>query len=244
MKIALIGYGKIGQLIEKLAPQANHEIVAIIDPKLPSRTISKANLKDADVCIDFSHPNAVFDNIQKLAECGKNIVVGTTGWYDQIDHVQKIVSTNSIGFLYAPNFSIGVHLFLQIIKEAAQLINAFDQYDIGGFEAHHQQKVDSPSGTAKAIAQMLLDRIERKNSVIYGSPQKALESHELHFGSLRCGSLPGTHTITFDSPVDTITITHEAKNREGFARGALSGAEWLQGKQGFYTIEDLLGGLV
>lgn len=222
MQIALIGYGKMGRLIEKLALSEGHTVCA----KLNSPQWNPGELKNADVCMDFSHPKSAMENIKKAALAGKNVIMGTTGWTDQLDEVKKCVETGQIGFLHSPNFSIGVALFLRIVEEAARLFDTFEEYDIAGWECHHALKADSPSGTAKAILQRLSDKMERKKN-----PE---------FSSVRCGNFPGTHSVIFDSPEDTITLTHQARNREGFARGALAAAEWLKGRSGFYTLDDML----
>jgi 4-hydroxy-tetrahydrodipicolinate reductase len=223
MKIALIGYGKMGKMTEEAAIEKGHQIVSIIDPKHSKMSLDI--LQDADLCIDFSHPDHVFDNIKKAAAFGKNLVVGTTGWYELIPQVKEVVSESGIGLIYSPNFSLGIHLFFKMIKQAAALMNAHDQYDVGGFESHHQQKVDTPSGTANALIDILLKEIPRKN--------------KLNFPSLRCGSIPGTHAVIFDSPADSIELKHTARNRKGFAYGAIAAGEWLQGKKGFYTLDAL-----
>ncbi len=219
MKIVLIGYGKMGKMIEQVSLQKGHSIVGRI---CSNDEISRNTIGDADVCIDFTHPSCVMDNIKKTTELRKNLVVGTTGWYDNLEQARKVVEASGIGFLYAPNFSVGVHLFMKIVSEAACLVN--DNYDVAGLEAHHREKVDQPSGTAKALAAILKDKIRE----------------DIPFTSLRCGSIPGTHSIIFDSPVDSITLTHQARNREGFAQGAVAAAEWLIEKKGFYTLEDML----
>lgn len=225
MKIALIGYGKMGKMLDRLAAERGHEVVARIDPKGNTPTIDAASLKNADVCIEFTHPDKALDNIRKIARLKKNLVVGTTGWYGHLDEVKAVVAEHGIGFLYAPNFSVGATLFLKIVAEAAAIIGSNSPYDVAGYEAHHNQKVDAPSGLAKEVIKAVAEKLNRK---------------EIPFTSLRCGSIPGTHRVIFDSPVDTITITHEARNREGFAHGSLAAAEWLEGKTGFYTLEDLM----
>ncbi len=236
MKIALIGYGKMGQLIEKIAIQNDHVIIAkttstCFDPKL---------IQDAEICIDFSHPDAVLTHVEQIAKMGIPIVMGTTGWHQHIQKIQSLVTHYDIGFLHSPNFSIGVNLFLQMIKSAAILMDQFDQYDVGMSEVHHKHKVDSPSGTAQNIANTLLNKIKRKKGMTINSEHSANSKDLLHISTLRCGSIPGTHSVIFDSNEDTITLTHEARNREGFARGALVAAEWLKGKKGFFTMDQLL----
>ncbi len=233
MKIALIGYGKMGRMVEGAALQKGYEVV------FKGREVAPA-IQTADVCIDFSHPNCILENIHAAVKAGVNLVVGTTGWYDRLEHVKAIINESRIGFLYAPNFSLGVHLFIKIVEEAAALLEPFDEYDAAAIELHHSKKADSPSGTAKALANALLSKITRKQSVESDSVQGPIEPHTLHVASLRCGSIPGTHTVIFDSPADTITLTHQARNREGFASGAILAAEWLQGRKGFYSMDDLL----
>lgn len=213
LKIGLIGCGKMGALIEKLALEKGHLICAKIHSCQDFKDLSQA-----DICIDFSHPKAAVENIKKAAELKKNLVMGTTGWYEHLPEAATIVKKSGIGFLYAPNFSIGVHKFLKIVTEASSLLG--QDYDRAILEEHHKHKQDSPSGTALAI-------------------EKASGS-KIPISSLRCGSIPGTHTLMFDSPIDAITLTHTAKSREGFAKGAIAAAEWLQGKTGFYTLEDML----
>lgn len=222
MKIALIGNGKMGKLIEELALSQGHEIVLKISRQGPSIK----ELSSVDVGIDFSHSSGVLNNIRAFASQKKPLVIGTTGWDEHLSEAKKVVEKSGIGCVYSPNFSIGVQAFLQIVAYAAQLINPFHEYDVGGIEIHHRQKLDSPSGTAKAIAKQIAQQMQRP--------------HALEFASVRCGHVPGTHTIEFDSPHDTITLSHQARNREGFAKGALKAAEWIVDKKGFYTMEDLI----
>ena len=240
MKIALIGYGKMGRLIEDIALQKEHTIIAKIHLGTNLSAVDEKLIKQADICMDFSDPQAALQNIQTIANLKKNIVMGTTGWYEHLNEVKQIVHDSQIGFLFSPNFSLGVHLFKSIVEEAARLMNEFEDYDVAGYEMHHNQKADSPSGTAKNIVYMLLEKIKRKTTPVYDLPNRPIDPHELHFQSIRCGSVPGTHTVIFDSPADTITITHQARNREGFARGAIAAAEWLDGKKGFFTMDDMI----
>ncbi|HRD56249.1 MAG TPA: 4-hydroxy-tetrahydrodipicolinate reductase [Parachlamydiaceae bacterium] len=237
MKIALIGYGKMGKLIEKAALQEKHEIVARIDSK---NKISEKSLNKADVCIDFSAPSHFIENMKELAALNQTVVAGTTGWYSQIDVIKDLVECSKIGFFYAPNFSIGVNIFYEIVKQAASLIHSFDNYDASGFEIHHHKKKDSPSGTAIELSRLLMNELKRKKEVVYTQIDEEIKPHELHFASVRGGQNPGQHTILFDSSEDTITLTHQARNREGFAKGALTAACWLQGKKGFYTMQDMI----
>jgi 4-hydroxy-tetrahydrodipicolinate reductase len=234
MKIAIIGFGKMGKMVKSVAEQMDHQVIATV-----SREIKPELVRGADVCIEFSHPDAVLKNIEILADLKKPIVVGTTGWYDKLDEVKEIVGKNQIGLIYSPNFSIGVHLFHKMVAHAAQIMQQFDLYDVGGIEMHHNQKADSPSGTALTLAQTILDHFPRKTKIVTELSDKP-KKEELHFASLRCGSIPGTHTVHFDSPVDSISLTHTARNREGFSRGAIMAGEWIINKQGLYTLNDMI----
>lgn len=222
MKIALIGYGKMGKLVEEMTLKNGHEILL----QVSRDSFSAEDLRSIDVGIDFSHPTGILERIKMFADAQKPLVIGTTGWDHQITDAKEVIEKSKVGCLYAPNFSIGVQAFMQLVGFAAQLINPFVEYDVGGVEWHHQQKLDSPSGTAKALTKQIAIHMPR--------------SQPFEFASVRCGHIPGTHTIEFDSPCDTITISHQARNREGFALGALQAAEWILDKKGFYTMEDLI----
>lgn len=240
MKIALIGYGKMGQAIHSLA--ANHQVI-IIDPNHPDANFTEINsdsLQGIDVAIDFTHPDCIMSNIEAVVTNGTNLVVGTTGWYDQMDKVQELVNQNGVGFLWASNFSIGVHMFWRILEKAAQEFANHPEYDVFGHEFHHNQKADSPSGTARSTAEIVLENSPSKSEISYETSHQKIEPTTLHFSSTRGGNVPGTHSIYFDSEADTIEITHTARSRHGFALGAVKCAEWLQGKTGFFTIEDYL----
>ncbi len=233
MNISIIGYGKMGHEIQKFAQEKGIVIASIIDSKEKSadyRQINEKSMEGADVCIDFTKPDAAVENIRKIAELKKNIVVGTTGWYSHIDEVRRIVKENGIGLIYSPNFSIGVNVFFRVIENAAKIINRIDAYDVHGYEMHHSKKLDSPSGTAKAIEEILVKCIKRKKSV--------------PFASIRSGSIPGTHVVGFDSSADTIELKHAARNREGFALGAIMAAEWIQNKKGVFTINDMMDEII
>lgn len=222
MKIALIGYGKMGQMIEKMAIAAGHSVVA----RITSQSWDLAAIQSADVCIEFTNPESAIANIKRIAELKKNVIIGTTGWYDKLDIVQSIVQDNKIGLLYGSNFSVGIYLFMKILNQASRLMNSFEEYDIAGIEYHHNKKKDSPSGTAREIASIIEMNVDRIDT--------------LPLTSVRCGSIPGTHTILFDSPCDTISMTHEARNREGFAKGALLAAQWISVKTGVYTFDECM----
>lgn len=240
MKIALIGYGKLGHQIEQIALEKGHNIVAKITSRSCPLLRNSEEIKEADVCIDFSSPYCVVENIKALADMEKPVVVGTTGWYDQLEEIKNYVLQKNTGLIYAPNFSIGMQLFMQIVREAARLFDHFAEYDVGGLEIHHNQKVDSPSGTAESLAKIVLEEIKRKRSIVYETLDREIAPSELHFASLRCGSMPGTHTVFFDSPNDTIELTHCVRDRAGLAKGAIAAAEWIRHKKGFFTLKDML----
>ena len=243
MNVALIGYGKMGHEVEQLALSKGHRIVARCDPASRGQAdvaLSQETLRDADVCIEFTHPQAVLENIRKIATIKKPLVVGTTGWYEHLSEAESIVQQNGIGLVYAPNFSLGVNLFYQIAEKAAELFNHFEEYDVFGSEIHHRQKVDSPSGTAKKLSEIVLKKFTRKKRVINQPLSRAITAEELHLVSIRAGQFPGIHSLTFDSPADTIELTHTVRSRSGFAVGALLAAEWIISRQGFFTFEQVL----
>jgi 4-hydroxy-tetrahydrodipicolinate reductase len=257
MNIAIIGYGKMGKMIEQAAGANGHTVVAVVDPLaagvsfLTATRISKSiaeaeNLDIADAAIEFTQPAMAVANIKALAEKKIPTVSGTTGWHDRLDEVRLAVHTADSSLIWSSNFSMGVNLFYRIAWYATKLADSFPEYDIGGFEMHHNKKLDSPSGTAETLVDGVLSRIERKNKAVYETLNRRPESGELHFPSLRIGSMPGTHSLFFDSSADTIEITHTARSREGFALGSIQAAQWLTGpgntgrRQGVFTVDDML----
>ncbi len=245
MRVALIGYGKMGKEVERVASTMGIEIASIIDLNPPKRNntyqeINKESLKNADVAIDFTAPNAAIENIKKVAAQKKNMVMATTGWNDQLEEARSIVKKSGIGFMYSSNFSIGVNVYFRIIEEAAKLFNMVKSYDVYGYELHHNQKADSPSGTAKTIGEILLKNIDRKKKALYEKAERRINADELHIASIRAGSIPGTHVVGFDSEADNIELKHTARNRSGFAAGSLMAAEWIKGRKGFYTMNDFM----
>ncbi|MFL6277846.1 MAG: 4-hydroxy-tetrahydrodipicolinate reductase [Blastocatellia bacterium] len=220
MKIALLGYGKMGRMVEEAASRRQIEVVCVIDPLAGSR----GQIEDADVCIDFSEPTAVIDNIKRVTAAGRAMVVGTTGWYDRIEEVRRIVDMGQIGFVYGSNFSIGVNLMFKIARYSARLFSRFNSHEPFLTEAHHQFKKDAPSGTA----------IFLKREV------EAVTKRDVPVASLRAGFIPGTHTVGFDSEADTLAITHTARSRAGFADGAIVAAEWIATRRGFYEFSEII----
>jgi 4-hydroxy-tetrahydrodipicolinate reductase len=246
MKIAIVGYGKMGRLIAEIALTRHHEVV-IVDPFSTAahhKNLDELVEQQIDCAIEFTTPEQVVKNITKLTDLKINQVVGTTGWYNEIPQIKNLIAKSSIGFLYAANFSLGVNLFMQLTKVAAQIVNNFPEYDISALEFHHNKKSDSPSGTALKLADILLENIERKTTLLTNTCDRQIEPHELHFPSLRCGSFPGTHEIIFDSDADTISLKHTARSRSGFALGAVIAAEWLNQRQGFFEIDQLIADLI
>jgi len=245
MNIALIGYGKMGKEIERLAPERKTTIKHIFtdENNISGIGLTAQALKDVDVCIDFSTSTAVVDNIEAVAACGKNIVVGTTGWYDKLDEIKKLVKEQKIGLLYSPNFSLGMNIFYQMLSSAAHLFDKFDMYDVAVHETHHKGKADSPSGTALNLGQIIIQHLRRKKEIFHEAAHKQIKPEQLHVTSTRIGHVVGIHEVIFDSEADYIQLVHTAKNRQGFALGALIAAEWLKGKKGVYTMKDVLASI-
>ena len=236
-KIAIIGYGVMGKEIEKAAQKKGLIITDIFEVSEPINP----NIKyDFDVAIDFSYPDSVIENVKTISELGKNIVLGTTGWLDYKAHIQEQVLNTDIGLIYDSNFSIGMNLFHKITAQAAKLINNFSDYDILLNEIHHKRKKDHPSGTALALAEIILENLERKYQIVEYLGDNSISNSALQISSMRVGDVPGTHTIIIDSYADTIELTHRAKNREGLAIGAVTAAIWICNKKGFYKFSDIL----
>ncbi|MBI5414640.1 4-hydroxy-tetrahydrodipicolinate reductase [Candidatus Peregrinibacteria bacterium] len=243
MNIALLGYGSMGKSIHRIALERGHIVSAIIDPNAPEanfREIIPEALLGINLVLDFSHGFAVQKNIKICLKSEVSLLVGTTGWYEKLPEIRKQIESGKIGFLWSSNFSLGIHLYFRIIAETAKLIGAFDEYDIWGHEIHHCNKSDSPSGTTKTLEKILLENIPRKKSIVEEKLDRRREDDEIHFSSVRGGVVNFAHTIGFDSAADKILITHEARNRDGYALGAVKAAEWLQGKKGYFEMEDYL----
>ncbi|MGB0778018.1 MAG: 4-hydroxy-tetrahydrodipicolinate reductase [Flavobacteriaceae bacterium] len=232
MKIALLGYGRMGQTIERLAAERGHQIVLRVDPSHDSI----AQLHLADIAIDFSIPDVAFDHITACFEQGVPVVSGTTGWLDRYDEACKICIEKDGAFIYGSNFSLGVNLFFELNKKLAELMKPFDHYQVGMTEIHHTKKLDAPSGTAISLAEHLKEAEIIKNWTIEDSNSDQVLKIEVE----RTEDVPGTHSVSYNSSVDELYIKHTAHNREGFALGAIIAAEWLQDKQGIYSMRDVL----
>ncbi len=231
MKIALLGYGRMGKAIEKIALERGHEIVIRKDVEPID-----LDLSIADAAIDFSHPLAAFDNIKNCIDCKVPVVSGTTGWLDKFDEIKVYCEDQNGAFIYASNYSIGVNLFFNLNAYLAKMMEQINGYDAAIEETHHIHKLDAPSGTAISLANDILQNSEKKQWNIE-SPQ----SDDLYINVKREGEVPGTHEVSYTSAIDSIEIKHTAFNRTGFALGAVVAAEWLEKKKGVFNMKDVLG---
>lgn len=242
MKLALLGYGKMGKMIESIALDRNHEIVLIIDQD-NANELTAENLQKADVAIEFSTPDTVLNNIETCVKAGVPLVVGTTGWYGQLQQVKDDCIAANSAVMYGSNFSVGVNIFFKANQALAKIMNNFaDQYDVAMEEIHHIHKLDSPSGTAITIAEDIIEEFESKKEWVDVKSDDEVTNHKtdsLIIASYREGEVPGTHSVIYDSDVDRIEFKHVAHGRQGFALGAVIAAEWLKGKKGFYSVKEM-----
>ena len=236
MKIALIGYGKMGKEIEQIALSRGHTIVLKIDVNNVN-TFTSDDLKIADTAIEFSTPESAINNIYKCFDAGLPVVVGTTGWLGKLDEVKQKCREKNQALFYASNYSIGVNLFFKLNTELAKLMNKYSDYNVGLEEIHHVHKLDAPSGTAISLANQVIEQNAVKQKWVNNKTDNAAE---LSIVSKRIDEVPGTHTVTYSSDVDEISITHLAHNRKGFALGAVIAAEWIIGKKGVFGMDDLM----
>jgi 4-hydroxy-tetrahydrodipicolinate reductase len=237
MNIALIGYGKMGKEIERIAQSRGHNVVLTID-KNNIEELTKENIQKADVAIEFTIPSSALNNYKLCMEAGVPVVSGTTGWLERMDELKNVCKETNGGFFYASNFSVGVNLFFALNKKLASLMNPFDAYDVEMEEIHHIHKLDAPSGTAITLAEGVFENLTRKEK---WELDKASDNTTMKIDAIREGEVPGTHTVKYFSDVDEISITHEAYSRKGFALGAVLAAEFMNGKNGIYGMDDLLG---
>jgi 4-hydroxy-tetrahydrodipicolinate reductase len=226
-KLAIVGYGKMGRLIEQFAPEYGFTVALRLDEynNANFEGLTKENFAGIDAAIDFSIPSAVRRNAEGLTALGINVVVGTTGWLEHLDAVKAAVAAHGTALVWSPNYSVGVNAFFRLVQEAARLLAGEKEYGAWAWEIHHSAKKDAPSGT-------LLKLVDEMKKGGYARP--------IDVGSNRAGSVPGTHEIGFDSPADTITLRHTARSREGFARGALKAAQWIVGKKGFHEFGEIV----
>jgi len=235
MKIAILGYGRMGKTIEKIALERNHEIVYKTSEK-----INTEELKKAEVAIDFSIPDAAFENITTCFKNNIPVICGTTGWLKRYEEAAKICNEEKSAFIYASNFSLGVNVFFQLNKNLAQLMRKFEDYKVSVEEIHHTKKLDKPSGTAMTLTEQILENSDYKNWQLVEGEEK-IPSAEIPVIAKREEDVKGTHSIKYASAIDDIEIKHTAHSREGFGLGAVIAAEWLQNKKGVYTMKDVLG---
>jgi 4-hydroxy-tetrahydrodipicolinate reductase len=245
MNIALLGYGKMGKIIEKIATDRKHTIVLKIDHE-NQHELTTENLQKADAIIEFTTPASVLNNIQHCFEANVPVIVGTTGWYEHLEEVKEKCNLGDHTLLYASNFSVGVNIFFHINRKLARLMKNYPYYDVQVEEIHHTQKLDSPSGTAITIAEGIIENLDNKKgwtNVLAADGKEAddenIKNDQLLIESFRIDSVPGTHTVIYDSEVDSIEFKHTAHNRNGFALGAVLAAEWLHGKKGFFSVEEM-----
>ena len=237
MNVALIGYGKMGHEIERILVERGHQIVLIIDVN-NTQDLNAEKLSEADVAIEFTTPGTAYGNVVTCLECGVPVVCGTTAWLDKLPQIEALCKVKNGVFFYASNYSVGVNIFFEINRRLAELMNAFPEYDVTVEEVHHTQKKDSPSGTAVTLAEDIVTRLDRKRRWV---GETTTDPASLEVLGIRRSVVPGIHTVTYESSVDTITMTHSAKSRQGFALGAVLAAEFIRDKKGIFSMRDLLG---
>jgi 4-hydroxy-tetrahydrodipicolinate reductase len=234
MNIALIGYGKMGKTIEHFALQRGHSITVRID-KDNTEDIYSETFKSSDIAIEFSMPETAFHNVSTALNLGVPVVCGTTGWLDKLDEIKQLCEKQKLAFIYSSNFSLGVNIFFYINRKLAEVMKKYPEYSVSIEEIHHIHKKDAPSGTAVTLAEDILTQINLEKWSLEN------EANSLHISAVREGEVPGTHSVMYENDIDAITIRHEAKSRDGFALGAVIAAEFTHGKQGFYTMKEVLG---
>jgi 4-hydroxy-tetrahydrodipicolinate reductase len=236
IRLALIGYGAMGRELATLAASHDCTVTATYDVDTPLPDLTTF---DWDVAIDFSSADAVLANASVVAGAGKGLVVGTTGWNDQLPQLRAVIQSAGTGCVYGSNFSVGVQTFFRLVRAAGVLINDLAEYDVMVHEWHHQRKKDSPSGTALTLADILLDVVERKGRMKTETQHQRIDPEALHVTSTRGGEIPGRHLVTIDGPHDRIELVHDARSRAGFASGALRAAHWIKGRTGIYEFTDI-----
>ena len=242
INLLIFGYGKMGRTIHENADHINANVISIYDPNIPE--YSKLKLDNVDVAIEFTHPDQAYSNIKLLLENKIPVVTGTTGWFHRIEEIKEHYNFDDHTLIYGANFSVGMNLFYEIIKNASKLINQVCLYDVYGYEAHHTKKADTPSGTAKVISEILLQNLDNKEKAVYNLQNETLKENEFSFSSVRAGSIVGYHEIGFDSDFDEIKISHNAKTRKGFALGALIAAKYAVKNKGIFNFKDIFNDVI
>jgi len=242
MNLIITGYGRMGREVEKVCLDRGHSILCRVDKGGfgDEKELSPELLSRADGVVEFALAEGFEENCRLYAESGVPVVVGTTGWYDKADEIAALMHEKGGSFLYGSNFSIGAHIFFTLTERAAELIASIPEYDIMVTEYHHKMKKDSPSGTAITTGERILKGCPRKKRMQFDKLDRQIEEDELHVASVRGGHIPGIHRVYLDSPADTIEVSHSARDRSGFALGAVMAVEWLQGKKGFFTVDDFI----
>jgi 4-hydroxy-tetrahydrodipicolinate reductase len=259
MRVAIVGYGRMGHEVEAVLGERGHEVARVVDPAvagshrtgghatagdLYATKVTPEALAGCDVAIEFSLPDAVVENVAAYAAAGVPAVIGTTGWLERLDEVTRSVDEAEGALVYGSNFSIGAHLFFRLAAFAGSLVAHVEEYDLLVHEMHHRGKKDSPSGTALSLAKAVMEQVPRKRRIETARLDRAPERDELHVSSSRGGSIPGTHTLYLDSAVDTIEVRHQARSRGGFALGAVKAAEWVPGRRGVFTVDQYIDELL
>ena len=248
MNVALVGYGRMGRIIERILAERGHRVVRRIDAAGIGDTgvLDRRSLEGVEGVIEFVLAEGILDRLAVYAASGLPVVIGTTGWDSHVPEGKEIFEGSEGAVLRGNNFSVGAHLFFRLTAAAAKLVNRVEEYDVAMMEYHHNRKADYPSGTAITAAEGLLAHLERKTHIISNLPEGPIEPEALQVASVRVGSVPGIHEMRMDSPADFLSVRHEARSREGFALGAVRGLEWLEGKRGWFEadafIDDLLTG--
>lgn len=249
MRIGIVGYGRMGRLIREIALGEGMEVTRVVDPsahdaEVTDRVVDGQVLAQCDVLIEFSSPPAIMEHLRWYAAHPCRVVVGTTGWYGNLPEVEELMAHAPSSLIYSGNYSLGVAVFLRLVRQASRLLDAIGGYDAGVLEMHHRSKADAPSGTALMVAGEIASATSQ-TGIVTGTLHARRRQDEVQVASLRVGSLAGTHTAIFDSEADSIELTHRARTRGGFAKGALLAAGWIMDqKPGLYTIDDLVGGLL
>lgn len=237
MRIAIIGYGKMGHMIEEIAVQRGHEIVLKINID-NTEDFTRENCSNVDVAIEFTGPSTAYENVKKCIDFGLPVVSGSTGWNTKLAEIKEYIAQKNGSFLHTSNFSIGVNIFFEVNKLLAKLMSAHTEYDVSLKEIHHTAKLDAPSGTAVSLAEQVLENLRRKNTWVN---HEAKKEHELTIISERIDPAPGTHFVKYSSEIDDIEIIHTAHNRKGFALGAVLAAEYISDKNGIFSMQQVLG---
>ena len=240
MKIALMGYGRMGRAVEAVARERGYEVVARLRAADVKDGLGAGALGDAELAFEFSVPEAAAANIESAAAAGVDVVAGTTGWYGELERVRSAVEAAGVGLIYAPNFSLGVQAFFRLARLAARLADRLEAWDVYVLEAHHRHKKDHPSGTAERLAEIVLAESSRKREWRATPGSGPIAPDVLQVASIRAGEIPGMHMLGLEGPDDRIEVRHESRGRSAFARGAVTAAEWVRGRRGVYTIDDLL----